>query len=328
MGRPVTDDKAESMYLVLCCWLVYVTISPNSVAAAELDIYPELPDEVIVKRIQHVLTEFRQRQLRILQDSRDHEVLPQFTYQLPEAPNRNYQSDLFAVPPSDPRYYQPDTELQEDKRTDDDPEIQQENLMRTQGEQLGAPLTTGEESWSDDSTTTEPNQSSVAGEDVLKRFLSRDDKDILLIAIIAGCGAAAAAGVVALAVGWYRLHNNSKAAADIEYPAYGVTGPNKEITPTGDRRLAQSAQMYHYQHQKQQIIAMESNRANNERRGSISEGDSDEENEEGDYTVYECPGLAATGELEVKNPLFQDDPTPAAGNHTIPEPPVPTDKKQ
>lgn len=56
---------------------------------------------------------------------------------------------------------------------------------------------------------------------------------------------------------FYRLHNKSKAAADVEYPAYGVTGPNKEISPTGDRRLAQSAQMYHYQHQKQQIIAME-----------------------------------------------------------------------
>jgi ABC-type sulfate transport system substrate-binding protein len=53
------------------------------------------------------------------------------------------------------------------------------------------------------------------------------------------------------------LQKNTKAAADVEYPAYGVTGPNKEVSPTGDRRLAQSAQMYHYQHQKQQIIAME-----------------------------------------------------------------------
>jgi hypothetical protein len=53
------------------------------------------------------------------------------------------------------------------------------------------------------------------------------------------------------------LQKNAKAAADVEYPAYGVTGPNKEVSPTGDRRLAQSAQMYHYQHQKQQIIAME-----------------------------------------------------------------------
>lgn len=77
----------------------------------------------------------------------------------------------------------------------------------------------------------------------------------------------------------------------MEYPAYGVTGPNKDISPSGDRRLAQSAQMYHYQHQKQQIIAME-NRTNQERNGTLSDVESDDENEEGDYTVYECPGLA------------------------------------
>src|SRR6218665_1957148 len=41
-----------------------------------------------------------------------------------------------------------------------------------------------------------------------------------------------------------------------------------------------------------------------------SDLDSDEENEDGEYTVYECPGLAPTGEMEVKNPLFQDDLTP------------------
>ena len=29
-----------------------------------------------------------------------------------------------------------------------------------------------------------------------------------------------------------------------------------------------------------------------DRHGSVSDADSDEENEEGDYTVYECPGLA------------------------------------
>lgn len=73
--------------------------------------------------------------------------------------------------------------------------------------------------------------------------------------------------------------------------------------------------------------------------GSVSEAESEEENEEGDYTVYECPGLASvcffvstlwgfvsdvrnfctfmyyslfqTSEMEVKNPLFHDDPTPA-----------------
>lgn len=53
------------------------------------------------------------------------------------------------------------------------------------------------------------------------------------------------------------MRKKSKAAVDVEYPAYGVTGPNIDVTPSGDRQLAHSAQMYHYQHQKQQIIAME-----------------------------------------------------------------------
>lgn len=36
--------------------------------------------------------------------------------------------------------------------------------------------------------------------------------------------------------------------------------------------------------------------------------ESDEENEEGDYTVYECPGLAANlGEIEITNPNFQHE---------------------
>lgn len=89
-----------------------------------------------------------------------------------------------------------------------------------------------------------------------------------------------------------RLQKKAKAAADVEYPAYGITGPNRDVSPSGDRRLAHSAQMYHYQHQKQQIIAME-NQANGDRNnGSLSDAETDEENEEGDYTVYECPGLA------------------------------------
>ena len=55
-----------------------------------------------------------------------------------------------------------------------------------------------------------------------------------------------------------RYNKRAKAASDVEYPAYGVTGPTKDRLPSpGDRKLAQSAQMYHYQHQKQQMIAME-----------------------------------------------------------------------
>lgn len=47
-----------------------------------------------------------------------------------------------------------------------------------------------------------------------------------------------------------------------------------------------------------------------------SASDSEDDAEENGYIVYECPGLAPTGEMEVKNPLFQDDSfaTPGAGS--------------
>lgn len=166
--------------------------------------------------------------------------------------------------------------------------------------------------------------------------------DIYLTALVAGCTASAVAAILALGVCFYRWQRRSKAAQDVEYPAYGITGPGPSsgksslksspstsnppvggwgtspgkvavaaATYSGDKKLAHSAHMFHFQHQKQQVIAMESSHAGCERRGSNSGAESDEDNEEGDYTVYECPGLAPTGEMEVKNPLFLDDPTPA-----------------
>nr|CAG4644204.1 EOG090X0B4J [Lepidurus arcticus] len=187
--------------------------------------------------------------------------------------------------------------------------------------------------------------------------------DIYFTALVAGCTAVVVAGIIGVGVCLYshifpfvyypfyefmhvksfdesptnrsRLQKGAKAAAEVEYPAYGVTGPGPGPDTTrphvstvtspkghtgsssavakavGDRKLAQSAHMFHYQHQKQQVIAMERH-AQSGRHGSASGGESEEETEEGDYTVYECPGLAPTGEMEVKNPLFLDDPTPAS----------------
>ncbi len=60
-----------------------------------------------------------------------------------------------------------------------------------------------------------------------------------------------------------RIQQTAKAAKDTEYPSYGVTGPNSsggKISPSStmsDRKLAQSAQMYHYQQQRQQMMAQE-----------------------------------------------------------------------
>jgi len=123
--------------------------------------------------------------------------------------------------------------------------------------------------------------------------------------------------IIALAaVCWYRAHQRNKKSAelDYEYPGNGIHNSSELPGDTsrlhgykaalhGDRKLAQSAQMYHYQHQKQQMIALE--KANSEMKQEFSGEDSDLENHEGDYTVYECPGLAPAGEMEVRNPLFQ-----------------------
>lgn len=134
--------------------------------------------------------------------------------------------------------------------------------------------------------------------------------DVYFTAALAGCTAVAVCAVVGAGICWYRLNKSHRAAQDAEYPAYGVTGPNKDLSPSGDRKLAQSAHMYHYQHQKQQMIALEKS-SGGERHGSTSDVDTDDEGEDNEYTVYECPGLAPTGEMEVKNPLFHDEPTPA-----------------
>lgn len=68
---------------------------------------------------------------------------------------------------------------------------------------------------------------------------------------------------------------------------YGVIGPraknfeNSQMA-MGDKKLAASAQMFHYQHQKQQIIAMENRNA--ELNHNDEENDSDDN--ENDFTVY------------------------------------------
>lgn len=164
----------------------------------------------------------------------------------------------------------------------------------------------------------------------------------------------------------FRWQRRAKAAQEVEYPAYGITGPGpspsgksslksspssstpggigswtlggkapKSVASSGDKKLAHSAHMFHFQHQKQQVIALErfvkkqlesrislmlriffdssllfvispslssfSSHSGCDRRGSNSGGESDEDNEEGDYTVYECPGLAPVTILAIAN---------------------------
>lgn len=290
-------------------------------------------------------------------------IEPGFTYRFPENSVNKDEPIQFAANPSDPRYHEKnvvDLESQDvfktnlDGTRDVDGRLE-EHLVSKPAEdvpyyKLKPPMDVNPkvpanniredlkallDKLQKDGQSNAIVNSGVAGldkTDVVKKHMTMDDTfGMYVVALIAGISAAVTVGLIALIIGWYTLHKKAKAAADVEYPAYGVTGPNKDISPSGDRRLAQSAQMYHYQHQKQQIIAME-NRSSGENPGGLTDVESDDENEEGDYTVYECPGLAPTGEMEVKNPLFLDD-TPVTPSTTTTEvqnqqSPLPSQQKQ
>lgn len=270
---------------------------------------------------------------------------PSFTYHFSDNVEASNNALPFAVNPSDPRYYEPNTRssvgaisYEDDYQEIDDSRSKQQSdgiqdsktFDQVTYYKLKPPMPINPkipipnndvrnsvrndlkalvEKLQRDSQTNAIINGEILHDksDVVKKQMSLDGTvGMYIVALIAGISAAVTVGFIALGIGWYTLHKKAKAAADVEYPAYGVTGPNKDISPSGDRRLAQSAQMYHYQHQKQQIIAME-NSTGGERHGGISDVESDDDNEEGDYTVYECPGLAPTGEMEVKNPLFLDE---------------------
>ncbi|XP_015123201.1 uncharacterized protein LOC107045433 [Diachasma alloeum] len=255
--------------------------------------------------------------------------VPDFTYHFGE-PKSEELENTFATKPNDPRYWE---KMEHVTRREEHPKI-----VVAMGEMIKEPienrvmkiedmpidskpaLVVYKSISSGDKQVGERNdrlveimpepQRRAEKEPIITFTRNKVNNDVYFIAIVAGCSAAAMFTLVLISLTWCRLQRGVKAAADIEYPAYGVTGPNKDVSPSGDQRLAHSAQMYHFQHQKQQIIAMEKSAASRDP-GSVSEAESDEENEEGDYTVYECPGLAPAGEVEVKNPMFHDDPTPA-----------------
>jgi len=74
----------------------------------------------------------------------------------------------------------------------------------------------------------------------------------------------------------------------------------------GDESLAYKAQLHHYQQTKQKIIGEQAGA------GSCDVDASDKSDDEGDlehnFSVYECPGLAPTGDIEVQNPNFVESP--------------------
>ncbi|XP_035523944.1 neural proliferation differentiation and control protein 1a [Morone saxatilis] len=142
--------------------------------------------------------------------------------------------------------------------------------------------------------------------------------DTIIVIIISLCVVVGTVAVVLATVCFVKLQKESRLAQKVDYPAFGGPGvstatANGNGTSIGDKTLAQSAQMYHYQHQKQQMLSVGNHKP--EQKVPETEVTSDEEEVGGDFTVYECPGLAPTGEMEVKNPLFDDSTLQYEGNH-------------
>ncbi|XP_061763916.1 neural proliferation differentiation and control protein 1a [Nerophis ophidion] len=160
-------------------------------------------------------------------------------------------------------------------------------------------------------STPQPRAGGVAGRAGPRVETAHKDDRVVVIII----SLFVAVGTVALllaTVCYVKLQKESRLTQKVDYPAFrgaGVTSANHLNKSLGDKSLAQSAQMYHYQHQKQQMLSMNHKP---EQKVMDAEVTSDEE-EAGDFTVYECPGLAPTGEMEVKNPLFDDSGLPYQG---------------
>lgn len=293
----------------------------------------ELIEEQARRRFLEHLQRFQLNRNILQRAELEEAARPAFTYQLPLKNHADLDKPIeFAVNPSDPRFYDRILGVDPEKTNNAEnlePEIVPDQELvnlppSPQDIKPKLPIYHNQQSLDNNmrykDQRVDDNVLSQRANGVIQRPVEMDGAMAMyIVALIGGISAAVTVGLISVGIGWYTLHKKAKAAADVDYPAYGVTGPNKDSSPTGDRKLAQSAQMYHYQHQKQQIIAME-NHNNVDKNGTHSDAESEDDNEEGDYTVYECPGLAPTGEMEVKNPLFLDEAplTPGSAQPSVP----------
>lgn len=185
---------------------------------------------------------------------------------------------------------------------------------RGQGLELGLPSTPGTPMPTPHTSLGSPVSSEPVHMSPLEPRGGHGD-GLALVLILAFC----VAGVAALSVAslcWCRLQREIRLTQKTDYTTAKSPGsPAAPRISPGDQRLAHSAEMYHYQHQRQQMLCLERHK---EPPKELDTASSDEENEDGDFTVYECPGLAPTGEMEVRNPLFDhaalSAPLPAPGS--------------
>ncbi|KAM6902131.1 neural proliferation differentiation and control protein 1a [Xenentodon cancila] len=165
-------------------------------------------------------------------------------------------------------------------------------------------------------TPTPPPRATGADNRAGPIVVPKPKNDTIIVVMISLCVVVGSVALILATICFIKLQKKSRLAEKVDYPAFrgpGVIAAPHAGSSMGDKSLAQSAQMYHYHHQKQQMLSLGNHKA--EQKVDDSEVTSDEEEVGGGFTVYECPGLAPTGEMEVKNPLFDDSSIDYQGNH-------------
>ncbi|EGT57928.1 CBN-CAB-1 protein [Caenorhabditis brenneri] len=160
----------------------------------------------------------------------------------------------------------------------------------------------------------QPAKQTVSSQSIDKRRLATSaeysgnaprysNSGLLLLAV----GTVMCVGLVGTVTGgayYYKNRRRTETPDDGEYAPYAGTGPGfrKNKGNKGDETLAYKAQLHQYQQAKQKIICGE------DAPGIIESDGEDGADEENNYSVYECPGLAPTGDIEVCNPNFAAQP--------------------
>ncbi|CAD5227452.1 unnamed protein product [Bursaphelenchus okinawaensis] len=142
-----------------------------------------------------------------------------------------------------------------------------------------------------------------------------NSSNVVFIAVVTMCCVASVVGVVGGAYYFNTVRKQREEAFD-DFTRYSPAGPGRDmlrkgkgfagspVAESGDESLAYKAQLHHYQQTKQKIIGDEG--LNDDH--SDKSDDENEDLEEHNFSVYECPGLAPTGDIEVQNPNFSQNP--------------------
>ncbi|XP_075692477.1 neural proliferation differentiation and control protein 1-like isoform X2 [Rhinoderma darwinii] len=134
----------------------------------------------------------------------------------------------------------------------------------------------------------------------LGRMRKSEMNQTMSLTLIVICSLTAMSGILVVAMCWYRLQKEVRLAQEMAYTAY--KGSRQHPCHTSADQMSQYKQ--HYSAQKKHYQAQESSEKKPcQQLSTDSEADGEE------FAIYECPGLAPTGEMEIHNPLFDPSKT-------------------